>query len=258
MLHEEHSMTDSFTDKVALVTGGSTGIGAATALTLARRGARVIVTGRHAATLDESAARHENITPLVVDIAKPEDVAAGLDAVKRRFGRLDVLVNNAGVAEIAPLAGATAAHVRRIWQTNVEGLIETTRLALPLLRQSKGTILNVASTIADQPFGNLSAYCASKAAVVALTRAWAQELASDGIRVNVVSPGPIETPLYAPDKLGISPEALEELGATVLGLVPLGRFGKPEEVAEVIAFLASPAASFVTGAQYSVGGGMEA
>jgi NAD(P)-dependent dehydrogenase (short-subunit alcohol dehydrogenase family) len=104
----------------------------------------------------------------------------------------------------------------------------------------------------------LSVYCASKAAVLALTRAWAQELAADGVRVNAVSPGPIETRLFTPDKLGISAPQLEQLGATVLGLVPSKRFGKPDEVAQVVAFLASGAASYVNGAEYTVGGGMEA
>jgi NAD(P)-dependent dehydrogenase (short-subunit alcohol dehydrogenase family) len=127
---------------------------------------------------------------------------------------------------------------------------------MPTWRASKGNIVNVASVLADQPFANLSVYSASKAAVVALTRSWAQELAADGIRVNVVSPGPIETPLY--DKMGLAREGLDALAASVLGLVPSKRFGKASEVAPVIAFLASPDASYVTGAQYTVGGGLEA
>jgi NAD(P)-dependent dehydrogenase (short-subunit alcohol dehydrogenase family) len=104
----------------------------------------------------------------------------------------------------------------------------------------------------------MSVYCASKAAVLALTRSWAQELAPDGIRVNAVSPGPIETPMFSAGKLGIETSHLEQMASSVLGLVPLRRFGKPEEVARVITFLASPAASYVTGAQYTVGGGIEA
>jgi NAD(P)-dependent dehydrogenase (short-subunit alcohol dehydrogenase family) len=251
-------MANTFEGQVALVTGGSSGIGAAVALELAGAGAKVVITGRREEALRAAASRHPGITPLVADIARAGDVARSLEEVRKRFGRLDALINNAGIAEVVPLADASAEHVRRTWETNVLGLIETTRAALPLLRASKGTIVNLATVIADEPFANMSVYCASKAAVLALTRSWAQELAPEGIRVNAVSPGPIETPMFSAEKLGIGAPLLEQMASAVLGLVPLKRFGKPEEVARVIAFLASPAASYVTGAQYTVGGGIEA
>jgi NAD(P)-dependent dehydrogenase (short-subunit alcohol dehydrogenase family) len=251
-------MFQSFENKVALVTGGSTGIGAATARLLAEGGAKVLITGRHEATLRTSAAQHANIGYVVADLAAPADIARAFGDLKSRHGKLDVLVNNAGIMEITPLADADAAHVRRTLDVNVIGLIETTRLALPLLRQAKGNIVNVATVVADQPFANMSVYCASKAAVLALTRSWAQELGADGVRVNAVSPGPIETPLFSPDKLKMTEAQLQEMAGGILQLVPLKRFGKPDEVAQVIAFLASPAASYVNGAQYTVGGGIEA
>jgi NAD(P)-dependent dehydrogenase (short-subunit alcohol dehydrogenase family) len=251
-------MNTVLTDRIALVTGGSIGIGAATARILAEAGARVVITGRHEGTLRDAARQHANITHVVADISKAESAARTIADVRERFGRLDVLVNNAGVLELAPLSHVTVEHVRRTFDTNVTGLIETTRAALPLLEKSKGNVVNLVTVIADQPFANMSVYCASKAAVLALTRSWAQELAPLGIRVNAVSPGPIETPMFSAQKLGIDATQLGELGSAVLGLVPSKRFGKPEEVARVIAFLASDAASYVTGAQYSVGGGIEA
>lgn len=251
-------MSLTFENQVALVTGGSTGIGAAAALQLAREGAHVLITGRNEATLKASAAKHERIVHLVADVSKPSDVAKSIAEVRSRFGRLDILVNNAGIAEIASLADASEAHVRRMLDTNLHGVIEMTRAALPLLRQVKGNVVNIVSTVADRPFANMSVYSASKAAVLALTRAWAKELAADGVRVNAVSPGPIETPIFVPEKLGVSPAQLEQMGASLLGLVPLSRFGKSEEVAEVIAFVASGRASYVTGAEYTVGGGIEA
>jgi NAD(P)-dependent dehydrogenase (short-subunit alcohol dehydrogenase family) len=248
----------TFQDQIILVTGGSTGIGAATALHLARAGASVVITGRTEATLRETAARHPSLKWVVADVATPAGAARAIDAVKSAHGRLDALVNNAGVFEIAPVSDAAFEHYRRVFDINVGGVLETTRLALPLLRQSKGAIVNVASVVADQPFANMSVYSASKAAVLALTRSWAQELAADGIRVNAVSPGPVETPIFDAAKLGISEQQLGAMGEGILAMVPLKRFGKPEEVAAVIAFLAARSTTFVTGAQYHVGGGLEA
>lgn len=241
-----------------LVTGGSTGIGAAVARQFAERGAHVIVSGRREDTLRQSADQHQRIQYVVSDVADPSQARHLIDEVTKRLGRLDVLVNNAGIAEIASLDTATPEHARSLFDINVLGLVETTRLALPLLRQSKGTIINIASVVADRPFAHMSVYSATKAAVLALTRAWAKELGPDGIRVNAVSPGPIDTPLYAPEKLKVPQERLAAFAGNVLQMVPAGRFGRADEVAEVIGFLASPAASFVNGAQYAVGGGIEA
>ena len=242
--------------QVALVTGGSTGIGRAIALRLAKSGARVVITGRHEEALREAAAQHPSIGHVVADVSVVADAARTIEEVKRRHGRLDVLVNNAGVAPMAPLSDAAPEHVRGVFDTNVLGLVELTRQALPLLRASKGSIVNLSSVVADQPFANMSVYAASKAAVLALSRAWAQELAGDGVRVNAVSPGPIETPIFG--KMGLGKEQLEGMAAGMISQIPLRRFGKPEEVAAVVGFLASPDASFVTGAQYPVGGGIEA
>jgi NAD(P)-dependent dehydrogenase (short-subunit alcohol dehydrogenase family) len=251
-------MKFSFEHQVVLVTGGSTGIGAAIALYFARAGAKVVITGRTQKTLEATAAQHASISALVADVARPADAKRTIDEVRSRHGRLDTLVNNAGVAEMVPLSKTDAEHVRRILDINVGGVVELTRLALPLLEASKGSIVNIASTLADQPFANGSVYSASKAALVALTRSWAQELAPLGIRVNAVSPGAVETPIYDPVKLRISPDQLAALAPAIVQSIPLARFGKPEEIAPIVAFLASPAASYVTGAQYHAGGGYEA
>ena len=254
----QSSFTFSFVNQVVLVTGGSTGIGAATADCFARAGAKVVITGRTEKTLITAAAQHANISYVVADVVRAEHAALVVEAVRARHGRLDTLVNNAGMIEIMPLAKLDPEHVRRTFDTNVLGLIELTRLALPMLTASKGTIVNITSTQSDQPITITSVYAATKAAVLALTRAWAKELGPLGIRVNAVSPGPIDTPINSPEKLHMTPEEFEAIAAGVVSMVPLGRFGKPHEVAPVIAFLASNAASFVTGAQYHVGGGLEA
>jgi NAD(P)-dependent dehydrogenase (short-subunit alcohol dehydrogenase family) len=243
-------------NKVALVTGGSTGIGRAVAHALAARGAKVVITGRHEETLKESVGKNGSIRAVVADAAKPADVARVIGDVKAKEGRLDILVNNAGVAPVRPLSEATPEHVNEVLDTNVGGVVETTRQALPLLKESKGNVVNISSVVADKPFPNFSVYSASKAAVLALTRSWAQELAADGIRVNAVSPGPIETPIFG--KMGLAENQRDEMAAGILQRVPLGRWGTAEEVAEVVTFLASPAAGFVNGAQYAVGGGIEA
>ena len=199
-------MNASTNSQVVMITGGSTGIGAAAALGFAKAGSQVLITGRNEASLRESAARHENISYVVADVSRSEDVARSIDEVKRRYGRLDVLVNNAGVWGIAPLAYASSEHIRETFEINVVGPIETTRQALPLLRESKGAIVNVSSIAADNPMPNMSVYSASNAAILALTRAWARELAADGIRVNAVSPGPVETPIFSSEKLRIPAE----------------------------------------------------
>jgi len=241
-------------EKIALITGGSTGIGRATALAYAKEGAKVLITGRNESTLKESSDQHENISYLIADTSKPEDASKTIKHIEQTFGGLDVLVNNAGIAMFVPLEMSNLSQFDDQFNTNVRGLYEITRLALPLLEKSKGVILSTASAVVDAPMANASAYAATKAAVVALTKCWAIELAPKGIRVNVVSPGPIETPIFG--KMGMSEEQLEEMSISISSMIPLRHFGKAEDIAHAFVYLASSDAKYVTGTQLVVDGGM--
>jgi len=243
-------------EKVALITGGSTGIGQETALAFANEGAKVLITGRNEDTLKESADKHENISYLIADVSDPADTSKTIKHVDQTYGALDILVNNAAVVLIAPLENSSLEDFDMQFNTNVRGLYEITRRALPLLEKSKGVILSTTSGAAVLPTANAALYSATKAAVVALTKAWAKELAPKGIRVNVVSPGPTETPIYG--KTGLSEEQLSEMSKILVNQVPLQRFGAPEEIASAFVYLASSDASFVTGSQLMVDGGYTA
>lgn len=244
------------TQKIALVTGGSTGIGAASAKHLAEDGFKVLITGRNEDTLSESAAQHDGIDWIISDVSKPDDVKKTVAHVKNTYKRLDVLVNNAGIATPIPFEQITLEHYDDIFNINVRGLIDMTLTSLPLLKESKGNIINIASIVADDPFAGFSIYSSSKGAVVTLTKGLAKEFSEYGIRVNAISPGPIATPLF--NKMGLNEQEQEGMGESIKELVPLGRFGTSEEVATAVAFLASDKASYVTGAQYKVDGGIAA
>jgi NAD(P)-dependent dehydrogenase (short-subunit alcohol dehydrogenase family) len=244
------------TNKVALVTGGSTGIGAAIAKQLAEDRFKVLITGRNENTLIESAAQHDNIDWIISDVSKHDDVIKTVAHINKTYKQLDVLVNNAGIATPIPFEQITLEHYDDIFNINVRGLIDMTQTSLDLLKVSKGNIINIASIVADDPFPGFSIYSSSKGAVITLTKGLAKELAPHGIRVNAVSPGPIETPLF--NKMGLSEEELEGMGESIQQMVPLGRFGVSEDIAYAVAFLASDKANYVTGSQYKVDGGIAA
>jgi NAD(P)-dependent dehydrogenase (short-subunit alcohol dehydrogenase family) len=238
----------SMQNKVALVIGGAKGIGLATAQALAAAGASVVLTGRRDAELLAAA---EKIGPsaqgVVADAASQTDLERVVDAVRRRHGRIDALVLNAGLSEPATIAEATAEHFDRHFAVNVRGALFGIQAALPVLGEGASVVLigSIADAMGVTPF---STYAATKAALRSYARSWAAELAPRRIRVNVVAPGPTDTDMMA--------AVTEDMRQTLIAPIPLGRMARADEVAAAALFLLSDAASFVTGAEICVDGGM--
>ena len=242
-------------DKVAIVTGGSSGIGRATALGLAALGAKVLVTGRRAAPLDEMTATHSNLAGLIADVAEsidaPRTVAKAIDT----WGRLDLLVNNAGAGALLALKDSTAKRISDIFAANVVGPSLLAAAALPYLGEAKGAIVNVSSTFGHKPGAGLSHYAASKAALEHITRCWALELAPQGIRVNAVAAGPTESGALT-GMMGLSPEVAAAIEKAERQQIPLKRRGTPEDIARWVVQLADPTSEWITGQIISVDGGL--
>ncbi|MDE1153575.1 MAG: glucose 1-dehydrogenase [Micavibrio sp.] len=240
--------------KIAVVTGGNSGIGLATAKRLVEEGAHVVITGRREKELKEAVALiGRNVTAVAGDVSRLEDLDRLFGVVKDKHGHIDVLFVNAGAGTIASLASATEAHFDQTFDVNVKGLFFTVQKALPLFKDGGSIILN--SSVANvMGLPGFTAYAASKAAVRSFARGFAAELKDRRIRVNAMSPGPIET--AALDKVGLPPEQVEQAIAGFTSQVALGRRGKPEEIASTIVFLASDESSYITGADIPVDGGM--
>src|SRR4029078_3794582 len=240
--------------KVAVIPGGSSGIGLATAKRLVDEGAHVVITGRREKELKEAAAFiKRNVTTVVGDVSRLEDLDRLYAVVKEKHGHIDILFANAGAGTIAPLAVATEAHFDQTFDVNVKGMFFTVQKALPLFKDGGSIILNSSvSNVMGLP--GFTAYAASKAAVRSFARGWTMELKDRKIRVNSMSPGPIETP--ALEKAGLTAEQAEQAAAQFASQVPLGRRGKPEEIAAVVVFLTSDESSYITGVDLAVDGGM--
>ena len=239
--------------KVAVVTGGTTGIGLATARLFAAEGAKVIATGRNPETLAAARKELSRVAEVVQsDAGDPAQVRRLFEEVGRAQGRIDVLFLNAGIAKFAPLADSTEELFDEIIQVNLKGPFVALRAALPFLRKGASVIVNT-TVGTERALANTAVYSASKAALAALVRGAAVELAARGVRVNAVRPGPIKTPILG--KLGMTAEAGEAFARGVAERVPLGRFGTADEVARAALFLASEDATFVTGHELSVDGG---
>lgn len=240
--------------KTALVTGGTSGIGLATAKRFADEGAHVVITGRRQEALDAAvAAIGDSATGVRSDVSDPEQLTAVVDAIDARGQGLDVVFANAGGGEFAALPDITVEHFNKTFTTNVGGTLFTVQKVLPLLNPGASIVL-AGSTAAYNGTPAFSVYGATKAAIRSFGRTWAAELAGRQIRVNTVVPGPVETPgLKELAPAGAEQELLDGQAATV----PLGRVGQPEEIAAAVLFLASDQSSFMTGAEVFVDGGAE-
>ena len=247
-------MSKKLEGKVAVITGGNSGIGLATARHFVAEGAHVFITGRRQAELDEAVRQiGEHVTGILGDVSNLADLDRLFATVKRQHGRLDVLFANAGFLALAPLGSISEEHFDKLFAINVKGVLFTVQKALTLFTAG-GSIILTSSFASSEGRVFASVYSASKAAVRSFARCWTMDLRHQKIRVNVISPGPIETPGVNIAKG--TPEQLDEFKANVMAAVPMGRMGTPDEVATAAVFLASDDSSYVTGIELFVDGGL--
>jgi NAD(P)-dependent dehydrogenase (short-subunit alcohol dehydrogenase family) len=240
--------------KVALVTGGNSGIGLASAKRLQEEGAKVAIAGRSQKTLDEAVKTIGNgVVAIQADVSRLEDIDKIYSAVQKKLGKIDILFVNAGVAKFAPLTQTSETTFDENFSTNIKGAYFTIQKAVPHLNDGASVILNT-SVAGIKGTEGTSAYSATKAALRSLARTSAAELVGRGIRVNAVAPGPIETPIFG--RTGLPQQAIDEFAKGLSERVQMKRFGQPEEVAGVVAFLASSDASYITGEEIHVDGGI--
>jgi len=239
--------------KVAVVTGGNSGIGLATAKRLQEEGAKVAISGRSRKTLDEAVKSIGNgVVAVQSDVASLTDIDKLFAEVSKKLGKIDVLFVNAGIAKFAPLSDTSETTFDEQYDINIKGAYFTIQKALPFLNDGASIILNT-SVVDEKGTVGASAYAGTKAALRSLARTAAAELVGRGIRVNAVAPGPIETPIF--EKSGLPQEAIDDFAKQILVRIPMKRFGQPEEVAATVAFLASQDASYITGVEINVDGG---
>jgi NAD(P)-dependent dehydrogenase (short-subunit alcohol dehydrogenase family) len=239
--------------KKALITGGTTGIGFATAKRFLEEGAQVAISGQDRERLQEALSKlGNNAIGVLADLSLVNNVQNMIDRVKSDFGSLDILVANAGITKPVPVNVVDEVHINEQFDINFKGVFFTVQKALPILNNPASIVLNT-SCLDEMGMPGMSIYSASKAAVRSLARSFSAELVGQGIRVNAVSPGPIETPIYS--KLGMPTEAVKSMAEGLIGQIPMGRFGQADEVAKAILFLASDDSSFMLGEEVVVDGG---
>nr|WP_297355363.1 SDR family oxidoreductase [uncultured Caldimonas sp.] len=241
-------------NKTALITGGTTGIGLATARLFQQEGARVAITGQDAHRVAQAAEQlGAGALALRADVASRAEMEAVAQRLQAEFGGLDIVFANAGIAQPRPLAEIDEAHLDALIDVNFKGVVHTVQSMLPLLRNPASVVLN-ATTMVEVGIAGMSIYSATKAAVRSLARTLSAELVQRGIRVNAISPGLVETPIYG--KLGLPPEAVKAWGEQLVAGVPAKRFGRDDEIAKAVLFLASDDSSYVLGENLLVDGGV--
>jgi NAD(P)-dependent dehydrogenase (short-subunit alcohol dehydrogenase family) len=249
--------------KVAVITGGSSGIGLATAERfVSEEGAYVFITGRRQSELDTAVRQigknnnnNNNVTGVQGDVSNLSDLDRLYATVKEQKGHIDILFANAGIGEFAPLGEITEAHFDKTFGINVKGLLFSVQKALPLFQDGRGgSIILNASIASTKGFETSTIYSATKAAVRSFARTWTVDLKQRKIRVNAISPGPIDTPIFS--SAIQTEEQIEQIKASLVASVPMGRMGSPDEVAKAVSFLASDDSSYVTGIELFVDGGM--
>lgn len=246
-------MSAELTNQTALVTGGGSGLGRAIAEKYAANGAHVVIVGRHEETLKKTAASDDKISYVVADLTKDEDIEKIAAFVKDKFGQLDILVNNAGWCPVQPLSDMTLADYDKAFNLDVRGVVALTIAVLPLVKKAHGNIINMSSIATQHAGAGFSMYTAAKMAVEGMSKSWARELGKDGVRVNIISPGPIDTDIWYKTDMTASDEEKNKQGA--IAGTSLGRLGKPEDIANAALYLVSKQAAYVTGANLLVDGG---
>lgn len=250
-----------FSGKVALITGSSSGIGAATAISFSKAGAQVVVTGRNADNVSKVAQECEKVSPnglkaleVVADLMKEEDCKRLIDSTISKFGKLDILVNNAGAAVVTPIKDPSIMDsYDRIMKLNVRSVVYLTHLAVEYLEKTKGVIINISSVLGIKPFAQYRIYCMSKSALDMFSKCLALELGPKGIRVNNINPGLIKTNIM--NAMGIPKDKIVEIEREAAKKYPLGRIGESQDIANGVLYLASDESSFVTGIDLVLDGG---